>query len=550
MDKIQEWKSYFLKDEEIIWRIDGVPLHTWWFKNKDYWFSHCAFGFSRFSLTHTEEDNTTKYLNWILFIDQILRHPIHEISTLEQQRILSEFQPEIVKYAKSLLIENLEPEYIVFLLLTIRHQESLEEKIWCLDELKNRIRYHIDIKTAVPSIYYRFLRATLKDIETFKYKYNLCIYNTVYPSYTLQDVETILDRYSSKIPNVVVRPQIYSQPWFKDVEQLELDSVNVSISGGVDSMVLSWYMCEYARIKKIPFNLIHIQYNNRKECDLEVDLLKYWTAVLKKNYAGIQLWVRCVNEIYRESHYRDIYEQITRDYRFNAYRKLGGIVFLGHNRDDTIENIITNVSANNHYSNLKGMTFKNNEKECTLIRPFLEIDKDQILQIAREYDIPYLNDSTPSWSRRGQLRDYVLPQLLRFDSGIKTSLENLSDSLSFYKSHWENSMKRWIDENVRTDSTPGWYKFHQKQRHKEIWVDCCIIIPMNEEVCEWGIHFWKYLFNYKKIYAKNVSYPSNKSWNNLIDGVKRQLNYIVLTKQIFIACKDDVYHLCITTNDV
>ena len=548
MEVIKEWKSYFLRDENVIWRIDGEPLHTWWFKNKDFWFSHCVFGFSRFSLSHSEEEKTTKYLNWILFIDQILRHPIHEISNIEQQNILNEFQPEIVKYAKSLLNENLEPEYIVFLLLTIRHQEDLEEKMWCLNQLKERIHYHIEVKIAVPSIYYRFLKATLRDIETFKFKHNLCIYNIQYPSYTIQDVETILDKNSPRIPDVIIRPQIYCQPWFNEVEQLELEQINISLSGGVDSMVLSWYMCEYARLKNLPCNLIHIQYNNRKECDLEVDLLKYWVDVLKKNNSNTHLWVRYVDELHRETHYRDIYEDITRDYRFNAYRKLGGTIFLGHNRDDTVENIITNITSNNHYSNLKGMTFQSCEKDCTLIRPLLDIDKERIIHIAQHYDIPYLNDSTPSWSRRGQLRDYVLPELVRFDTNIKSSLINLSDTLSFYKSYWENSMKKWIDQNVSIHSEPGWYSFKQKQRTKQIWINYCITIPMEQEVNEWGIHFWKYLFHYKKIYAKNVSYPSNKSWNNLLDGINRKLTYIVLTKQIFIACKD-VYHLCITMND-
>jgi len=40
-----------------------------------------------------------------------------------------------------------------------------------------------------------------------------------------------------------------------------------------------------------------------------------------------------------------------------------------------------------------------------IIRPFLNIDKNKILNIAHNYCIPYLKNTTPTWSNRGKFRN-------------------------------------------------------------------------------------------------------------------------------------------------
>ena len=99
----------------------------------------------------------------------------------------------------------------------------------------------------------------------------------------------------------------------------------------------------------------------------------------------------------------------------NKIQKYLLVYFLGHNQDDTIENIFRNISQGKNYSNLFGMNYLKEERGVLIYRPFLNITKREILAYAKAQGIPYTKDSTPSWSQRGRIRDELVPFLNEFD---------------------------------------------------------------------------------------------------------------------------------------
>jgi tRNA(Ile)-lysidine synthase TilS/MesJ len=131
---------------------------------------------------------------------------------------------------------------------------------------------------------------------------------------------------------------------------------------------------------------------------------------------------------------RDLYESYTKNVRFNSYINVGEYVVLGHNKDDTIENILTNTASQSHYENLLGMTpisyqsYK--DKDICFLRPLINIPKSEIYEFAIKYNIPFLQDSTPKWSQRGKIRDIVKPALNEWNPLIFDGLINLSDKMS------------------------------------------------------------------------------------------------------------------------
>jgi hypothetical protein len=105
---------------------------------------------------------------------------------------------------------------------------------------------------------------------------------------------------------------------------------------------------------------------------------------------------------------REFYEKMTRDIRFHVYRALStpdSGVYLGHIKDDVIENIWSNFAKGQHIFDLKKMTTETKQDGITLIRPFLEVDKTKILEISEYFWIPYLKNTTPVWSNRGKFRN-------------------------------------------------------------------------------------------------------------------------------------------------
>ena len=187
---------------------------------------------------------------------------------------------------------------------------------------------------------------------------------------------------------------------------VDLPKICVSLSGGVDSMVLLHELVTSNK-NKCEIIAVHINYNNRTTCDEEVKFVERYCEAL-----CVRLYVKHITEMTRSrDSNRKEYEEYTRRLRFEEYKRHECPVLLGHNYEDTIENIISNISSKKNYHNLKGMKYETDERGVTILRPYLKKSKDDIYKYARENSIPHLEDSTPKWSRRGKLRDSVIPTL-------------------------------------------------------------------------------------------------------------------------------------------
>ena len=88
------------------------------------------------------------------------------------------------------------------------------------------------------------------------------------------------------------------------------------------------------------------------------------------------------------------------------------------------------------------------DNDVNLLRPFLEISKKDIILKACELNIPYLEDSTPTWSRRGRMRDSLIPVIQDFDCNILKGLDEYINHTKKLEEYWDNHFKEWIKHNV------------------------------------------------------------------------------------------------------
>jgi tRNA(Ile)-lysidine synthase TilS/MesJ len=107
-------------------------------------------------------------------------------------------------------------------------------------------------------------------------------------------------------------------------------------------------------------------------------------------------------------------------------------VFLGHNKDDRFENILTNIASQSHYENLTGMEIVQIISNIEFHRPLLNITKKEIYEFSKLNNIIHFPNSTPSWSQRGKIRDIVKPTLIEYNPVIIDSFFNLSRELGMY----------------------------------------------------------------------------------------------------------------------
>jgi len=429
-------------------------LVDYWFTNKNQWFNSTSNDdklitdkfLSLFDMKYDESkliDDFRSGLGWILLYDQIIRHVERHLENKIDGINIDEINIDeinIVAFAEKFYIRNkyeLNSDQFAFVLLPLRHSRNFNKIFYVIRETINKIKeYPKDLG------YRRFLRATLDRYciqcdDTI----NIEHYVPQSTSYAILDDMGICD-----LGLAVYRPQLivknipekfgnFCKEFQKQIAFLKNQPIIISLSGGVDSMVMSYLLTKYYSSENII--AVHINYNNRKECVHEVSLLKSWC-----DFLGIQLNIRKITELNRpecmDLGLRDDYETYTRNIRYATYcnsnTQSEPIVFLGHNHDDSFENILTNITSESHYDNLTGMDFITkqtfNDKDITFVRPMLNIVKKDIYSLANYLQIPHFADSTPKWSQRGKIRDHIRPAIEAWNPKAIESFFELSGKVS------------------------------------------------------------------------------------------------------------------------
>lgn len=219
-------------------------------------------------------------------------------------------------------------------------------------------------------------------------------------------------------------------------------AVVVSLSGGVDSMVIASVLAYLVESCHYYLHLlaVHIDYANRPESSAEAAFCRNFCQRL-----GISFQCRRIDEITRGVAARDEYETMSRQVRYEEYRKaveegkrkttlLGAKsrrdkigVMLGHHRGDLRENVLSNAHKGSGPLDLSGMTAVSENDGVTLFRPLLPLEKTAIFDYAHKFGVPYFKDTTPHWSTRGKLRNKLLPLLEEiYGEGSMNNLSNLA----------------------------------------------------------------------------------------------------------------------------
>ena len=400
-------------------------------------------------IDNLEADNITLYevIGLIISLDQLPYYVYRE--KIEVIRNFQLIAVEIVKYIinKGLLYsEELKPEEQCFCLLPLRHSQKPENVKLALKLIKSLREPFKGNITAEPGIYKRFYKATINQMGNINNKLILadimccqyrifpeildtqCLFNEIF------DFPNYLDLSIKHYPHTIELIKLTKEFYLKN----GINRICVSLSGGVDSIVLLYTL---SKIKEINVSAIHINYGNRATADKEAEMC---SAICQ--HLNISLYRRDITEIKRERGYdRENYEETTRNIRFGMYYKLqnreGYTIALGHNKDDCLENIVSNIIKQKKYDNLSGMTALSKESNVEITRPFLEIPKSQIYLVANECRLPYLYDSTPEWSERGRKRDILFPAINDFDTRILPGLYTMAQHYQSVMSVYSKAVK-------------------------------------------------------------------------------------------------------------
>ncbi|CAI5718863.1 unnamed protein product [Peronospora effusa] len=324
--------------------------------------------------------------------EQLERNDAHALAIIEQNLLAKCWH------------ETLPVPYFVFALMPLRHSPTSER----LDGVLAAIETRRQLQQQHGELLEKFRRTTTSRLQHLRGSVLVDL-----TSGTLD--EDILERaFIETDESDMYKNRLYRtmDEFLQQMEATDHSYMAVSLSGGVDSMVVAYLLHKLSE-KHGGFTVVavHLDYGNRSESKAECDYVRRWCERF-----GMIFHVRRIHEVKRATTRRDDYEKLAREIRYTTYAEvmqkynIPGMCF-GHHRGDVQENVISNMMKGLSLLNLNGMQACSTVNGVRIWRPLLKFDKDVIFEFAHRYGIPYFKDTTPKWSTRGKVRNHLVPLL-------------------------------------------------------------------------------------------------------------------------------------------
>lgn len=182
----------------------------------------------------------------------------------------------------------------------------------------------------------------------------------------------------------------------------------IGVSGGVDSMVLLSSMVSIQDRLNLKLVLVHMNYHQRPTSDQD--------EALVLSYA---------KEHHIEAHSFDFvsspfgnFQQEARNQRYHRFYELAkdknaDAICLAHHADDQMETILMRINRGTSFVGYAGMKEVSLYKDMPLLRPLIKSSKQELIDYAKENNVPYLQDESNMENHytRNRYRHEVTPFL-------------------------------------------------------------------------------------------------------------------------------------------
>ena len=218
-----------------------------------------------------------------------------------------------------------------------------------------------------------------------------------------------------KIKSIIAQNKLFKQK----------EHILVCVSGGPDSVFLLHCLRGLQDNLKLKLFIAHVNHNLRGvESDTEEAFV-------------YKLSLKCKVPFYKCSAPTSIIakneklslEEAARNLRYNFFKNICHIhkikkIVLAHTKDDQVETIIMRILRGTGIKGLGGMRFESCLGKIKLIRPLLEIEKQDILVYLRKNKIKYMIDSSNLKTDyfRNKVRLEIIPALSKYSPQIKENI--------------------------------------------------------------------------------------------------------------------------------
>ncbi len=212
------------------------------------------------------------------------------------------------------------------------------------------------------------------------------------------------------------------------------DKVLVCVSGGPDSISLLYALHSVKDELGISLYVAHLNHMLRSHAaKLDEAFVKRCAGNL-----GIPIFVDKKDVARLSKKDKSSIEDKARQVRYSFFSKIArsnGLnkIALAHTRDDQAETVLMRLIKGAGPRGLRGIPPKRKLEAAVIIRPLIEVSKDEILEFLNKRRIPYRIDRSNLQNKylRNRIRNLLLPGIQKeFNPNIKGILNNISSELS------------------------------------------------------------------------------------------------------------------------
>lgn len=231
------------------------------------------------------------------------------------------------------------------------------------------------------------------------------------------------------------------------------DTIVVAVSGGPDSVCLLHILHSLCPALGIKLQVAHLDHLIRGT-ESEADAL-YVAKLVKKLSIPATIEKRDV-KMYRKRHKISL-EEAAREVRYNFLAEVvantgAGCIAVGHTQNDNVETILLHLIRGTGMRGLRGLQpvtrWKLNEKNLTVVRPLLEISREETLSYCARHRLHPRQDSTnlSLAPLRNRIRLELLPLLKRYNPQVVTAILRTAhlagDDIAYLEKHAADLWRR------------------------------------------------------------------------------------------------------------
>lgn len=239
------------------------------------------------------------------------------------------------------------------------------------------------------------------------------------------------------------------------------EKIVIGVSGGPDSVALLYLLAKLRDELKLQLHVAHLDHKLRKDSSKDLAFTKNLCARLKIPLTTKQLNVKSIAQ---KGSLEEIARNARLDFLFKTAKEFGANkIALGHNFDDQAETVLMRILRGTGLYGLSGILPKREIYGFTIIRPLIEITRNEIEHFLKRRKIKTCLDSSnlEDIYFRNRIRRQLMPMLeTKYNKNIKSVLVNLAQSSGTDYDYLQKSSRKAIPINRNTVNITRFKKLH------------------------------------------------------------------------------------------